>query len=274
MNRKRIILAVLLGVLALCLVYAYVATPRLEKVPIKAASQRARSDVKVSGAMKVQKATERVDFDFLTSEPKEFKGAKRDIFRFGQQRPIQQKAPVPVVATPVAVPVTPVMPVMPVQPVLPFEVVQQSLAKFTFLGFLEKAGEKTVFLSSGGNLFLAKRGESFGDAREFQIVDIDDKLLKVRHAGRDGLLEIPLIEQQKLSASVSAPARLQPAAPAPPQRTGTLTPRRGMPRPAAPQESEESLPEMIEENAPTEGQEAEPSAEGDVLEGETNGSNQ
>lgn len=270
MNRKRVILAVLLGVLALCLVYAYVATPRLEKVPIKTASQRARSDAKVAGAMKVKKATERVNFDFLTIESKEFKGAKRDIFRFGQQRPIRQKAPVPVVATPVAVPVTPEM---PVQPVLPFEVVQQSLAKFTFLGFLEKAGEKTVFLSSGGNLFLAKRGESFGDAREYQVVDIDDKLLKVRHAGRDGLLEIPLIEQQKLSASVSAPARLQPAAPAPPQRAGTLTPRQRTLRPAAPQESEDIFSELNNENEPGKEQDAAPSAEEDVLVGEDNGTN-
>ena len=33
MNRKRVILGSLLGVLAISLVYAYLATPRLEKAP-------------------------------------------------------------------------------------------------------------------------------------------------------------------------------------------------------------------------------------------------
>jgi hypothetical protein len=45
-------------------------------------------------------------------------------------------------------------------------------------------------------------------------------------------------------------------------------------QPAVPSESEEPFPEMIEENAPEEGQDIEPPVEGDVLEGETNGSNQ
>jgi hypothetical protein len=45
-------------------------------------------------------------------------------------------------------------------------------------------------------------------------------------------------------------------------------------RPAAPQEGDESLPEMNEENNPEEEQESESPAEGDALEGEVNGSNQ
>lgn len=269
MNRKRVILAVLLGVLALCLVYAYVATPRLEKAPPRTASPRVRPDVKMTEKLKAKDKPERINFDFLMVEPQAFPGAKRDIFRFGQMRPTRTEAPVVIVKNPVE------SPAMPEQSVVPFEVVQQSLSKFTFLGFLEKAGEKTVFLSSGGNLFLAKRGENFGADQEFLVTDIDGNILQVRHVGRDDLLEIPLIEKQKLSASVSAPAKMPPAAAAPSQtRARAFNAKQRTLRPAAPQENEEALPEMNEENDPKQEQPAEPPAEGDVLEGETNGSNQ
>ncbi len=269
MNRKRVILAALLGVLALCLLYAYVATPRLEKAPPRTSSQRAQSDTRTTENLKTGDQPDRINFDFLTTEPEDFHGAKRDIFRFVQTRPVRVEAPVVIVEPPV------VTPVIPEQPVVPFAVVQQSLSKFTFLGFLEKAGEKTVFLSSGGNLFLAKRGEKFGADQEFLVTDIDGNLLKVRHTGREGLIEIPLIEQQKLSASVSSPAKMPPAAGISNQPAKrSFMPRARALQPAAPPESEQPFPEMIEENAPEEGQEIEPPVEGDVLEGETNGSNQ
>jgi hypothetical protein len=271
MNRKRVILAALLGVLGLCLVYAYVATPRLEKAPPRAASQRTRPVAKATGELKAKTTPERINFDFLTAEPQPFPGAKRDIFRFGQKRPVRTEVSAPVVQAPA--PPVETLPVMP--EAVPLAVVQQSLGKFTFLGFLEKAGEKTVFLSSGGNLFLAKRGESFGADQEFLVADISDNLLRVRHAGRDDLLEIPLIEQQKLSASVSSPAKMPPVAAPPTQtRARTFTPKQRILRPAGSQENEEAVPGLAEENAPKEEQEAQPPAEGDVLEGETNGSNQ
>ncbi len=269
MNRKRVILAALLGVLVLCLLYAYVATPRLEKAPPRTSSQRTQPDTRTTKTLKAGDKPERINFDFLTAEPEDFPGAKRDIFRFFQTRPVRVAAPVTVIETPV------VTPVIPEKPVVPFEVVQQSLSKFTFLGFLEKAGEKTVFLSSGGSLFLAKRGEKFGADQEFLVTNIDGNLLKVRHAGREGLIEIPLIEQQKLSASVSSPAKMPPAAGIPSQPgKRSFMPKPRVLQPAVPSESEEPFPEIIEEKAPEEGQESEPPVEGDVLEGETNGSNQ
>ncbi|MCK4507488.1 MAG: hypothetical protein KAU27_03035, partial [Desulfuromonadales bacterium] len=155
MNRKRVILAALLGVLGLCLLYAYFATPRLEKAPPRAARQRARTSVKVTKDVRPAGAQERINFNFLTLEPQAFAGAKRDIFRFGRRSPVRTQPSVAKIETP-----PPVMSVAvaPEPPVVPFAVVQQSLGAFTFLGFLEKAGEKTVFLSSGGNLFLVKRG--------------------------------------------------------------------------------------------------------------------
>lgn len=272
MNRNRVILTALLCVLALCVLYAYVATPRLEKAPPRTASQRVRPNVKATGELRAKIPQTRINFDYLTVEPQDFAGAKRDIFRFGQTRPIRTVTPVEKAVAPIAPPVTAAV-VMP--EAVPFAAVQQSLGQFTFLGFLEKAGEKTVFLSSGGDLFLVKRGEKFGADQEFLVDAIDGNLLKVRHVGRDGLVEIPLIDQQKLNASASAPARLAPVAGASSQpNPRTFTPKQRMLRPAAPQENEEPFTEMNEENAPEEGQEAEVPAEGDVLEEEVNGTNQ
>lgn len=192
MNRKRVILGALLGVLVICLVYAYLATPRLEKAPPRAASLRTQPANQGFPEGGEKETHDRIDFAYQTEEPQEFTGSQRDIFRFGQRRPVETASTTRVVKREVPEPV-----VLP--EVVPVEVIKKSLSQFTFLGFLEKAGEKTVFLSSGGNLFLVKQGEHFGVGQEFLVVQIDDKLLKVRHTGREGLIEVRLFEKQKLN---------------------------------------------------------------------------
>ena len=269
MNRKHMILAALLGVLALCMLYAYLATPRLEKAPPRSASKRTRSAVaKAPDKLQSKVSQDRIDFSFLKAEEQEFPGATRDVFRFVQRRP----QPTAVVIKEPEIQEPP--PVVIEEPMVPIEVVQQALAQFTFLGFLDKGGEKTVFLSSEGSLFLAKRGEQFGLDLEFTVEDISGDLLLVRPEGRDFLIDIPLIEQQKLQASVSAPAHLPPVKTVSQPKTRVFNPKRRMLRPAAPQGSESDFPGTIEENNPEEEQGSEPPVEGDVLEGEVNGSNQ
>jgi len=201
MNQKRAILGALLGVLAVCLVYTYLATPRLEKAPPRAAGLRTQPVNQGFPEGDEKETHDRINFVYQTEEPQEFTGSQRDIFRFGQRRPVETASTTRVVKNKVLEPV-----VLP--EVIPVEVIKKSLSQFTFLGFLEKAGEKTVFLSSGGNLFLVKQGEHFGVGQEFLVVQIDDKLLKVRHAGREGLIEVQLIEKQKLNAAVSAPVSI------------------------------------------------------------------
>jgi hypothetical protein len=269
MSRKHMILAALLGVLALCMLYAYLATPRLEKAPPRSASKRTRSAVaKAPDKLQSKVSQDRIDFTFLKVEEQEFPGATRDVFRFVQRQP--QATAVVIKEPEIQEP----PPVVIEEPMVPIEVVQQALAQFTFLGFLDKGGEKTVFLSSEGSLFLAKRGEQFGLDLEFTVEDISGDLLLVRPEGRDFLIDIPLIEQQKLQASVSAPAHLPPQKTISQPKARAFNPKRRMLRPAAPQGSETDFPGTIEENDPEEEQGSEPPVEGDVLEGEVNGSNQ
>lgn len=273
MNRKRVILAALMGLLAICLVYAYFATPRLEKAPPRSASKSKRQTVaKLSTAEQKKISQDRIDFSFMDTETQEFSGAERDVFRFGQRRP--QAVDLATKPAEVQTPPPVVIEAPSIEPMVPIEVVQQALGQFTFLGFLDKAGEKTVFLSSEGSLFLAKRGEKFGADLEFTVEDISGNLLQVRHNGRDGLIEIPLIEQQKLSASVSAPAHLPPSETASQPNARVFNPNRRLLRPAAPQGGEADIPGTNEENNPEGGQEVEPPVEGNDSEGEANGSNQ
>lgn len=268
MNRKHVVLMTLLGVLAACLLYAYFATPRLEKAPPRAASKRVSPAASAAGDQQPSATQERISFDFMQVEPEEFPGAKRDIFRFGA-RVIEKAAPPK--PTPVEKVIIPPEPEPEPEPV-PVAVVNEALAQFTFLGFLEKSGEKTIFLSSDDNLFLVKSGERFGVEKEFVVAAIADNLLTVRHAGRDALIEIPLIEKQKLNASVSRPARVQPERVQ--QRSRVIAPQRMMPRPTTPEESEATFPELNEEINPVQEQGSEEPARGDVIEGDTNGTNQ
>jgi hypothetical protein len=281
MNRQRIILAGLLAALALSLIYAYIATPRLEQAPPRATDKPGVATDETSADPDSENAPERINFDYMVVKPQQFPGAERDIFRYVARRPVRtEPPPVAIAPTPVARPVVP-------PPVVPLAVVQKELSKFTFLGFLEKAGEKIVFLSSSGNLFLASRGESFGVNREFRVADIDDKLLKVSRVGNEDLIEIPLIEQQQLTASVRTPSRtISTPGRTAFSRTQSL-PQRRMLRPQAPQmgeqttsdeqliPDEQAVPGMIDENNP-EGQDGElpPPIQGDATEGDVNGTNQ
>jgi hypothetical protein len=270
MNRNRIILAALLGILALCLIYAYLATPRLEKAPPRTAKQPARSEAKVSST--VANTSGRIDFDFMKVEPRKFSGAKRDIFSYGRRRPVRSSistrpAPKPEIQPKVVMPES--------SKRVSVAMVNQALSQFTFLGFMEKAGEKTVFLSSSGSLFLVKRGEKFGVDKELLVVDINDNLLKVQHADRKGLIEIPLIEKQKLRASASSPAQMAPVEVQPKQIGPRIfTPQRRVNRPVAPHGDVKPFPETNRENSPEEKQEKDLPVEGDELEGEINGTNQ
>lgn len=274
MNRKRIILVALLAVLAGCLVYAYITMPRLEKATPREVAKRARANDRTADGLP-DTPSERINFSYLVVDDGEFPGSKRDIFRLHERQASKPEILPPVVTTPlVQVPLeTQVVHTGPVA--APIEIVRKSLSQFTFIGFVEKAGEKTVFLSSGGQLFLVKRGDQFGLDQEFQVSAIDGNILKVSHKDSDNLIEIPLVEQQKLNASVSSPARLPPLAEVPIQpEKPVLNPNKNIFRPAAPTTGVKTFQELIEMKKTEAEQESEQPAEGDAVEGETNGKNQ
>jgi hypothetical protein len=95
MNRKRLLLAVLIGLLVLSLAYAFWAMPRQEKAPPRV--EGARSVASRSAAPKpaagktAPPPADRLHLGLLAQEPQPFSDAARDIFRF-------RGAPAPTVA--------------------------------------------------------------------------------------------------------------------------------------------------------------------------------
>jgi hypothetical protein len=265
----------LVGVLALSVLYAFFTTPRLEKAPPRE-TPRSVTKLPETSAGKDSPADSkgRIDFAFLEQDVQEFPGAERDIFNFGGKRiRVQPKPEVkkPVEAKPTFVETVKVQPP-------PMDIVNRSLSQFTFVGFLEKAGEKTVFLSSSGEMFLVKSGERFGVDREFLVKEIEGDFIRIKHDAREGIIELKLIEQQKLNSAVSAPARVVPSeAVAPQNKVRFFTPKkRSMNRPETPQGA---FPEMNQENNPEaeelpEAEEEPEASEGQGPEGEFNGTNQ
>jgi hypothetical protein len=203
MNRKRLTLVILVGLLIVCLGYAFWATPRQEI----AAPKSAVKPVKRSGNTVKQ---DRMSVDSVVFQSGEsadekvpFPGAKRDIFNFFVRKPVAPPRP-QVVAPPPPTPVAP-RPVMP-QPD-PLVQMQRALGKFTFLGFLEKNSVKSIFLKSSSDIYVVKVGQSFGEEDEFYVDSITDQELVARHKQQGSTVTVKLVENEQLSPSVSAPAR-------------------------------------------------------------------
>lgn len=278
MNRKRLVLIVLLGVLAVAMFYAYWATPRQERVtsprPVKAPRP-----VTVKADGKPLPATGgRVLVGQLDVEKTAFPGAKRDIFSYHVRR-APAPPPPPVVEAP---PPPPPVIAQPVMPTPPPNVMQRALARFTFLGFMVKGGEKTVFLSSGEDIFLAKRGGAFGKNKEFRVEDLTEGELIVSRDGQPGTMTVSLVVNEKLTPAISTPAKSlggigsapAPARPVFQSPTGTLQ-RRGPVRfrpPTPTPTGAETTPESEQE--PFEETYQEPPEPGEPVEGGADGSNQ
>ena len=76
--------------------------------------------------------------------------------------------------------------------------VQEELAQFNFLGYLEKDGRKTVFLSRDHTLYLVNQGTRFGDQQEFMATELTPERLVIQSAKDDRQIVVPLVENQPL----------------------------------------------------------------------------
>jgi len=60
---------------------------------------------------------------------------------------------------------------------------------------------KTVSLSSGEEIFLVKKGQSFGEGNEFQVTSLTPEMLVIHHGEDPRAITIPLVEQEPLVPS-------------------------------------------------------------------------
>lgn len=270
MNRQRLLLAVLVGLLILSLVYAFWAMPRQEQVPPRAAG---RAPMKAAEAgRKGPPAADRLHLELLTEAPQAFPGAGRDIFRFrGGWAP-------PVVEMVLPEPPVP-EPQPPPPPPTPEQLLRDKVKGFVFLGFLDKGGVRTVFLSGDGEVYLVKAGDRFGRDGELVAREIDEKELVVGSADIAEVVRVRLMENEALTPTIfggGGAASARPTADGSSLRTRGITPplRRGAPPRAVQQNPpvpnditgdatmEEPLPDdgAIQEGRPKQGL---PDGEGD-----------
>jgi len=196
MNRKKMILIALLGVLALALLYAFWASPEQQRVTTSVAEPPAKKTAtSTDNVTKKKVKVELLDKDYGT-----FKGIQRNLFGDLYPRPKVVKpappSPKPVVVKPPPKPA--------VKAPTPVEVVRRELARFTFMGYLRKQDSWTIFLSSRDEIFLVKEGDRFGPNNQFHAVEITPEQLVINQATQ-GRIEIPLVEKQPLVPS-SLPA--------------------------------------------------------------------
>ena len=211
MNRQKLLLCALLLILAGSIAYSFLRSPKQERVASLTYAPGATAGARKGQAppkSQPQAAEGEVNLALLDREPPRFSGYKRNIFspifRDEVKPPPFKPLPPPprTVKSPVPLPqAAPPPPPPPPPPPTPEELARQAaeaeLSKFTFLGFLKKDGQKTVFLSKNNEIFLAKKGSTLG---QFQISELSDDAITIRSALGGRELVIPLIENRALGA--------------------------------------------------------------------------
>jgi len=191
MNRKKVILLILLFVLLLALVYAFWATPTVQHVESKRTKKGS-----IAGSVPAEMHNRVVKLELLDKEPQPFEGIQRDLFGDLFPRPkVVKKTPPPPKPRPVVKP----LPVQIEKPT-PVEIVRRDLARFTFMGYLRKQERWTMFLSANDEIFLVQEGDRFGRNDQFHAVEITPEQLVVEQATQ-GRIVVPLVEKQALVPS-------------------------------------------------------------------------
>lgn len=241
MNRKRLLLAALVGLLILSLGYAFWAMPRQEKAPPRAEGVRATTKKPAAGKV-AQPSSERLHLGLLAQEPQPFSDAARDIFRFrgGGSAAVEAAE-----AAASAEPVVEAPPPPPPPPPTPEEILQGKVTGITVLGSLDKGGVKTLFLSYEGEMSLVKAGETFGKQRDLVAKEITASELVVGSAEGPATVRILLVDNDGLTPATMTPGEASQGARSSGVRPGgmAIPPRRGIlqPRVAEPPPEEEMV---------------------------------
>ena len=196
MKRKRLLLILLLILLGMASWYAYRTMPHQQRIS-------SSSDRSPSAAAVAEEETG-LQLQLLKERDATFPGYRRNIF--GSVLP----PPPPPKPEPKPGPKTEPKPEpVPAPPPRPAQPLREALARFTFLGYLEKDGTRTVFLQRDQDLFVVKKGSRFGPDQKFQVVGMSPEQMIIRQAGDDRDITVPLTENQSLGARFGSPAQVR-----------------------------------------------------------------
>lgn len=201
MNRQKAALAVLVALFFCSLIYSFTRMPRQERAarltyqPGMTAQQARQAPYKGTDEAKVR-------LDLLDKGQGTPPGGGRNIFQ-----PLYavggKKSTVPLPPPPPPPEKKAVPPPVAVQAPPPPQVVQQTplqrdMATFTFLGFLKKDSNKTIFLSNGKEIFLVRKGDKISG--KYVVSSLTDDAITISSASDSGEIVIPLVENRPLSA--------------------------------------------------------------------------
>ncbi len=218
MKKQKLLLVSLVAVLVLAIAYAFWATPRQDRIT---APERPATAARPGLEPKAPGPGGDFDLrlDLLEREAAAFNESDRDIFS------TWEAAPPPPPPPPKRLPPPPPPPVATTEPTVVPSPVQRALARFTFLGFLEKDGQKTVFLSSQDELFVVKKGDRFGGNQEFFVTEVTPDRLTIQQKDVAGVITVSLAEEEALRPSFkgtgppsAVSGRVQPRRFTPPPR--------------------------------------------------------
>lgn len=203
MNRQRLILFVLAVIFVVAIIWSYSAMPRLKTTssPQYTAAKHSKPATLPVKSASVSAADSRVlKIALLEQGQPPFKGYHRNIFKpvFMDELTLT-KMKAAAVKPPPVFPVPPVK-VAPVEPVQPVAAQPESapLARFTFLGFLKKDGQRTIFLAKDKEIILVKKGDKI--AGRYEASSITEQALTLLATDTGDEIIIPLIESRPLSA--------------------------------------------------------------------------
>lgn len=198
MNRQRAILTALLIIFACSIVYSILRMPKQERVG-KLTYQPGMTAKPVKSAESRDADVARVRLDLLERGGGTLPGGGRNIFRalydVGTKKtliplplpppppPKMIVAPPPVANTPQVIEPTPL---------------QREMATFTFLGFLKKDNKKTIFLSTGNEIFVVKKGDKLSG--KYDVTAVTEEALTITSIQAGGEVVIPLVENRPLVA--------------------------------------------------------------------------
>ncbi len=212
MNRQKLILFVLLVLLVLALAWSYLHVPRQKRVGKASAPSEMRT-TPAKEAVAMPQDENKLHLDALERTFPRFSGYRRNIFQplFHAQVKFVPPIPKPPLPPPVA-PALPAVPVPPPPPPTPEQLVQQDMAQYTFLGFLQKGSKKIIFLSQsrGQNkeILLVKKGDNLSG--KYIVANITDEAMTIKAISGGTEVILPLVENKALASP--SPSRMPSAA--------------------------------------------------------------
>jgi hypothetical protein len=188
------------------LIYGYLQMPQQERVTTRDGKAIQRPQVKKQqqgqkSATIGSDSYPRLRTDLLERKSQPYPGVHRDLFSSAfDVSPSEERIEIlaeessEIFVPPVVV----VPPPPPPPPSTPQEVAQQELAHYKFVGFLKKGEKKTIFISTGDEVLLVRKGDYLGRDRKYYVVNITDTTLELHKEGA-GNFSIKLTDQESLS---------------------------------------------------------------------------